>query len=85
MNKTIKEKNIKNQITKYEIMINGSVELNYLNMNEKRSFNISQKGNYNVASSQADTIKNQNNLEALLAEKTAEEIINKIIHISNDL
>ena len=84
-NKNIKEKNIKNQITKYEIILSGSVELNYLDINEKRSFSVSQKGNYNVASSHADTIKNQNNLETLLAEKAAEEIINKIILLSNDL
>ena len=85
LNKNIKEKNIKNQITKYEIILSGSVELNYLDINEKRSFSVSQKGNYNVASSHADTIKNQNNLETLLAEKVAEEIINKMILLSNDL
>ena len=82
--KKIKEKNSKNQITKYQITINTTVTLNFLNTKEKKTFSIQTLGNYDVSNNHSTTITNQNNLEKNLAKKTADLIIKQLIFIFND-
>ena len=43
--KEVKEKNIKNQITKYQITLNSYVKLNFSQNNKKVEFNIVSTGN----------------------------------------
>jgi len=83
-NKAIKEKNINNQITKYEISLNTQVEVIFIkeNLNKLMSFNIS--GDYDVGDNHSTTINNQNNLERLLTSKISAQIINKLSLIVND-
>ena len=83
--KTIKEKNIKNEITKYRIQVIVDVEVNVDDFNITKRFNLSRNGDYNVTNDQSRTISNQNNLEKYLANTIAEEVSDKIILILNDI
>jgi len=83
--KEIKEKNIKNEITKYRIQVIVDVEVNVDNFNITKRFNLSRNGDYNVANEQSRTISNQNNLEKYLANTIAEDVSDKIIFILNDI
>lgn len=83
--KNIKEKNINNQITKYEIIVVSTIKVNFINKNISEIIQISSSGNYDVVSNQAKTINNQDNLEKFLAEKVSEKILNKLIILINDL
>ena len=83
--KNIKDKNIKNQITKYEITVVSTIEVNFINKNISEIIQVSSSGNYDVVSSQAKTINNQDNLEKFLAEKISEKILNKLTVLINDL
>ena len=83
--KNIKDKNINNQITKYEITIVSTIKVNFINKNISEIIQISSSGNYDIVSSQAKTINNQDNLERFLAEKISEKILNKLIILINDL
>ena len=83
--KNIKDKNINNQITKYEIIVVSTIKVNFINKNISEIIQISSSGNYDVVSSQAKTINNQDNLEKFLAEKISEKILNKLIILINDL
>ena len=82
--KSIKEKNSKNQITKYEITISSSVTLNFLKTNERKTFSTQLNGSYDVSDNHSSTITNQNNLEKNLAKKTADLIAKQLILILND-
>ena len=83
--KNIKDKNINNQITKYEITIVSTIKVNFINKNISEIIQISSSGNYDIVSSQAKTINNQDNLEKFLAEKISEKILNKLTVFINDL
>ena len=83
--KNIKEKNINNQITKYEIIVVSTIKVNFINKNISEIIQISSSGNYDVVSNQAKTINNQDNLEKFLAEKISEKILNKLVILINDL
>lgn len=83
--KKIKEKNIKNQITKYEVDIISEVEIIFLNENLIKKFTFKINDDYDVATSHITTIDNKNNSEKRLADKLSDEIIKKITRIINDL
>jgi outer membrane lipopolysaccharide assembly protein LptE/RlpB len=84
-NKEIKEKNIKNQITKYKISLITDVKIDLIGAKVNKKFKIYSDGSFDIASSHATTINNQNNLEKILAKKTSEKIINELIALINDL
>ena len=46
--KEIKEKNIKNEITKYLIILNTKVEYELVGENKSGEFSVSKKGNFNL-------------------------------------
>ena len=83
--KNMKEKNINNQITKYEIIVVSTIKVNFINKNISETIQISSSGDYDVVSNQAKTINNQDNLEKFLAEKISEKILTKLIILINDL
>ena len=83
--KNIKDKNINNQITKYEITVVSTIKVNFINKNISEIIQVSSSGNYDVVSSQAKTINNQDNLEKFLAEKISDDILSKLIILINDL
>ena len=83
-NKTIKEKNINNSITKYEIIIATKVSYK-INNNEKNDFEKIKTGIFNVSDKYSQTINNEKNLVRLLTSELSAEIINELIRSSNEL
>ena len=83
--KKIKEKNIKNEITKYSISIKTKINYTIIGSREKGSFIISKKGNYNIASQYSQTITNEKNLINALTEQVEKDIIARLSNIINDL
>tara|TARA_Y100001958_G_C21053312_1_gene418678 strand:+ start:115 stop:591 length:477 start_codon:yes stop_codon:yes gene_type:complete len=83
--KKIKEKNISNQITKYEITLKADIRININSKNVDEKFNVSANGSFDVNKIQATTISNQDNLEIFLTEKLSKQILDRIKLIINDL
>ena len=84
-NKSVKDKNIKNQITKYQINID--IEVGYRRSNEIKmnSFIVKQNGTYDVSSQHSQTLNNEKKLIDLLINDISEEIIDQLVAKFNDL
>lgn len=82
--KTIKEKNIKNEIKKYELILNVDVEFRVMNDLVKKQFNVKTSGDYDVADRYSQTLTNEKKLIDILVEKIVSEIINSLA-MRNDL
>ena len=76
--KSIKEKNIKNEITKYEISLNAIVKFRLNNNDINYEINVSNNGNYLVSDSYSTTLSNEKKLIDDLIESLSEEILKKI-------
>ena len=83
--KEIKEKNIKNEITKYSITVKIKVDYSLIGDPIKGSFFVTKSGNYNVASQYSQTINNEKNLITSLTDQIVEDVTNNLITIINDL
>ena len=83
--KSIKEKNKKNQITKYNININIIIEIYFINRNVTKTINLNKENFYNVNTNQSVTRNNQKNIENNLNDKLAQDISNKLLRIINEL
>ena len=83
--KIISEKNIKNEITKYNINIESFVDVYFIKENKKKTFKISENGDYRVEKSSISSSKNLDNLERNLSNSIAKKIRKKIIILANDL
>ncbi len=77
-NKSIKEKNIKNEITKYQISLDVKVTFNLINSDLDYVINLSSVGDYLVASNYSTTLNNEKKLINNLVENISEKIIKKI-------
>ena len=73
--KTIKEKNIANQITKYEIKIVSKVEYKSLSNGNSNNFTISKFGDFSVTSEHINTLNNEKKLVEVLINDIVEEIL----------
>tara|TARA_Y100000741_G_scaffold344918_1_gene309917 strand:- start:342 stop:818 length:477 start_codon:yes stop_codon:yes gene_type:complete len=82
--KKIKEKNIKNEITKYEISLISNIKLNFLEKNQKHSFSIISKGDYLASDRYSATLKNEKRLVEDLTNDLSSKIKNRINLITND-
>ena len=82
--KIIKEKNIKNQITKYQIKVNVNMNLNIINRGIKEKINFSTEGSYNVAENNSSTRNNEKKLVENLVSNISQKILDKIISRVND-
>ena len=83
--KKVKEKNIKNEITKYEIILDTTVNTYFVEKNKKNDFSLSVLGNYSVdTKNYSSTINNEKNLVNNLTEKLAENILKEINKTIND-
>ena len=80
-NKDIKEKNIKNEITKFQISITTNVQ--YGN-NFAEKFEISKKGDFLVTNQYSQTLNNEKKLIKTLSENLAEELIEKLMERVGD-
>ena len=80
-NKDIKEKNIKNEITKFQISIITNVQYGD-DFSEK--FAILKKGDYSVTNQYSQTLNNEKKLIKTLSENLAEELIEKLVERLGD-
>ena len=86
LTKKVKEKNIKNEITKYEVILNTNISIFSIKKNKKNNFNLSVNGNYSVdTKNYSNTINNEKNLINNLTDKIAKNILDKINKTVNDL
>ena len=83
--KTIKEKNIKNQIIKYTISVVVDIKFNLINSKKIHNIKASKNGDYLVANVHASTLSNEKRLIDSLAENISDDIIKKISLVINDL
>ncbi len=83
--KSIKEKNIKNEITKYQIAITSNVEFFLIKGDIKSSFSKSVKGDFIAADSYSTTINNEKKIVNDLIERLSENILDEIVIKLNDL
>jgi outer membrane lipopolysaccharide assembly protein LptE/RlpB len=83
--KNIKEKNIKNEITKYEISLNVDVRFNLINSNTNHKISFANKGSYSVVDSYSTTLNNEKKIINDLVENISEKILKKISLKLNDI
>jgi outer membrane lipopolysaccharide assembly protein LptE/RlpB len=76
--KSIKEKNIKNEIKKYQIIINIDVEIVELNNLKTYKFNVSAVGEFDVFKQHSQTLNNEKKLVELLTDNISEKILRSI-------
>ncbi len=77
--KAVKEKNIQNEITKYQVSLEVEITLDYYGkkiFSEKESYNVN--GDFSVASIHSTTLNNEKKLIDNLVENVSKQIINKI-------
>ena len=83
--KTIKEKNIKNEITKYSINITADITIEDSANNEIEKFKFDKIGEYNVAKQHSQSLNNEKKLINLMTESLQKKIIDELIIRLNDL
>mgnify|MGYP001225943433 CR=1 FL=1 len=83
--KSIKEKNIRNEITKYEILLEVDIRFNLINTNENYKIILANKGEYLVVESYSATLNNEKKLIDDLIASLSEKIQKKISQKLNDI
>ena len=81
--KSIKEKNISNEVTKYQIKIIVNVKLIKIDSTNNLEFTIEREGDYVVADKFSQTLNNEKKLIRNITEKISESIIGEIINKLN--
>ena len=81
--KSIKEKNISNEITKYQIKIIVNVKLIKIDSTNNLEFTIEREGDYIVADKFSQTLNNEKKIIRNITEKISESIIGEIINKLN--
>lgn len=81
--KSVKEKNIKNEVTKYKVEIVSKVTLGEISSNYSTEFISSKTGEYSVSTQYSQTLSNEKKIIKLLTENISDEILDKIINRLN--
>ena len=81
--KSIKEKNISNEITKYQIKVIVNVKLIKIDNTNNLEFTIEREGDYVVADKFSQTLNNEKKLIRNITEKISQSIIGEIINKFN--
>ena len=81
--KSIKEKNISNEITKYQIRVIVNVKLVKTDNTNNLEFTIEREGDYVVADKFSQTLNNEKKIIRNITEKISESIIGEIINKLN--
>jgi len=81
--KSIKEKNISNEITKYQIKVLVSVKLIKTDNTNNLEFTVEREGDYVVADKFSQTLNNEKKLIRNISEEIYEDIIGEIINKLN--
>tara|TARA_B100000579_G_scaffold406912_1_gene393733 strand:- start:118 stop:594 length:477 start_codon:yes stop_codon:yes gene_type:complete len=82
--KSIKEKNIENEVTKYQIYLNVNIQYSFVGKSKNFVSSVSTKGDYLVGSNHLNTINNEKRLIDNLTENISNKILDKIIYNTND-
>jgi hypothetical protein len=83
--KSVNEKNIKNEITKYQLEVTVIIKFYETTNKVSDNFTIVESGNYLVSKKYSQTLNNENKLIEILAERIANSITNNLIQKFNDL
>ena len=83
--KQINEKNIQNEITKYDITIITDVKFDLVEENKSDDFTVSKRDNYNVTDQYSGTLNNEKNLVKNLVNEIADDIIENLAIRIDDL
>ena len=83
--KEIKERNMKNEITKYKINITVKVDVNIINSLKSTKFEVSKSGSYNVHERHSVTLRSEKSRTELLIDDISEEILFELRTRLNDL
>ena len=83
--KVIKERNISNQITKYEITIVTQVKYEQIKSNSSGEFVLSRNGSYDVGNRHSETLNSEKNLINLMIDDISDNITEELTNILNDL
>jgi len=83
--KRVNEKNIKNEITKYQLEITVNIKFYETNNKIANNFTVVESGNYLVSKKYSQTLNNENKLIEILTEKISKSITNMLTQKFNDL
>lgn len=76
--KQVKERNIKNEITKYQIQIIIKVTCSEVSNGSEFEFSKSKTGDYSVSNQYSRTLGNEKKLVELLTDNIADQILNEL-------
>ena len=76
--KSIKEKNIKNEITKHKLEIVTQVEVKNITTKKINNFKVIEIGEFSVADQYSQTLNNEKKVLNLLSDKIADRILDEI-------
>ena len=76
--KQVKERNIKNEITKYQIKITVKVTCAEVSNSSQFEFFKSKTGDYSVSNQYSKTLSNEKKLVELLTDNIADQILNEL-------
>ena len=77
--KKVKEKNLKNEVTKYEIKLTIFTNYRVIGKDVEQNFKIEKKGEYAVNSQHSQTLLNEKKLIDTLSDGITDEIIKGLI------
>ena len=83
--KNIREKNIKNEITKYQISITAKTDYYLIEENKSGNFLLSVTGDHNVGSRYRETLNNEKKLINSLMADISEQLFRDLLINLNDL
>lgn len=83
--KTTKERNIKNEITKYSILVTSKIDFSILSQTTIGSFTLKKRGEYSVADQYAQTLNNEKKITKQISQLLAEEILKELDKRLNDI
>ena len=76
--KQVKERNIKNEITKYQIKITVNIVCTEISNGSEFEFSKSKTGDYSVSNQYSRTLNNEKKLVELLTDNIADQILNEL-------
>ena len=83
--KKVKEKNINNEITKYQMNVTTKVNFEDISQKLLGDFTINVSGEYRILEKHIQTINNEKKLQKNLANEIADKIIKELSNKLNDL
>ena len=82
--RSIKEKNINNEVTKYKLVIKAEIIYNLLGSTNKGSFDIQRSGDYKVSSQRIGTLNNEKKMSENLSDQIFKQISVQLNSIASD-